>query len=225
MPEVVRICSDVFAGQPAHEINIVDRQVDDDADLRHAWRERSDPGDVHRDEALGCERLLEGDGGRIEALHVPDHEHRAGRLGGIDDGPGAADIAGDGFFHQHRAPGLDAPQRHFCVEVGRHGDADGLHPGFQEGVERSEGAAAGPVGDGVAFGPVGVDDPDQRRVGQFGEDAGMGLPDHSRPHDAHSQRQSFLHARFSSQITNLAAGRVAFRLPMLMRPPVQALSP
>ena len=70
-PEAVRNCSramssrsamalrelrlhldDLGIGEPADQVDVVHREIDDHADIRHARRERSDPGDGDRQDVL-----------------------------------------------------------------------------------------------------------------------------------------------------------------------------
>ncbi len=77
-PEAVRNCSsamssrsatalgklrlhldDVGFGEPADQVDIVHGEIDDDADIRHARRERPDAGDADRKNILARDRLLD----------------------------------------------------------------------------------------------------------------------------------------------------------------------
>ena len=61
---------DVGVGKPADQIDVVDRQVDHHADIRHAGWKRPDPGNGDRQNILAADRLLDRLDGRIEALDM-----------------------------------------------------------------------------------------------------------------------------------------------------------
>ena len=99
-PEAVRNCSsaissrsatafgklrlhlrDLGFGEPADEIDVVHREIDDHAHIRHARRERADAGDRDRKNILVADRVLDRLDRRVEALDMADHQRDAGVSG------------------------------------------------------------------------------------------------------------------------------------------------
>ena len=77
---------DLGIGEPADQIDVVHGEIDDDADIRHPRRERSDPGDGDRKNILALDRPLDRLDRRIEALDMAGHQGDAGAARGGDDG-------------------------------------------------------------------------------------------------------------------------------------------
>ena len=65
---------DVGIGEPADQVDVVHGEIDHHADIRHARRKRSDPGDGDRENILVADRVLDRLDRRIEALDVTDHQ-------------------------------------------------------------------------------------------------------------------------------------------------------
>ena len=83
-------------GEPADQVDIVHGKIDDDADIRHARRKRSDAGDGDRENILvliACLRTHR----RIEALDMAGHQRDAGAARRGDDGVAFLDVDAIGF--------------------------------------------------------------------------------------------------------------------------------
>ena len=121
------------------------REVDDDADVRHARRERADPGNGDREDVLAAQRVLDRLHGGIEALDMADHQGHAGPARRRDDGVAFLDRRRDRLFDQHVNAARDAGQRQIAVQVRGRGDGDGvdavreqaLHIGIADTAERA----------------------------------------------------------------------------------------
>src|SRR5499427_1370805 len=61
---------DLGLGEPADQVDVVHREIDHHADVRHARRERAHPGDGDREDVLVAQRLLDRLHGGIETLDV-----------------------------------------------------------------------------------------------------------------------------------------------------------
>src|SRR4029077_1164305 len=102
---------DLGIGEPADQVDVVHGKVDDDADIRHPWRKRSDAGDGDGENVLARYRLLDrGDRG-IEALDMADHQGDAGAPRRLDDLPGLFNGGSDRFFDQDVNLARDAGER------------------------------------------------------------------------------------------------------------------
>ena len=99
---------DIGAGEPADQIDIVHREIDDDADVRHARRERPDPRDRDGEDVLAADCLLDRLHRRIESLDVPDHQRDAGAARRRDDVAPLLDRRRDRLFHQDMDAARDA---------------------------------------------------------------------------------------------------------------------
>ncbi len=137
---------DLGIGEPADQVDVVHREIDHHADIRHARRERSDPRDRDREDVLALDRVLDRLHGRIEALDVADHQRHAGALGGRDDRAAFLDVRGDRLLDQHMHAALDAGERDVVVQVGRSRD-DGR---IDAEVEQRLGVVAGLAADDLA---------------------------------------------------------------------------
>ena len=99
---------DVGIGEPADQVDVVHREIDHHADIRHARRERTDAGDGDRQDVLAADRLLDRLHRRIEALDMADHQRDAGAARGGDDLAPLLDRRGDRLLDQHMDAALDA---------------------------------------------------------------------------------------------------------------------
>ena len=86
---------DLRIGEPADQIDVVHGEIDDDADIRHARRKRSDAGDGDRENVLILDRALDRLHRRIEALDMADHQRDAGAARRRDNGAALLDRRGD----------------------------------------------------------------------------------------------------------------------------------
>ena len=85
---------DLEFGETADQVDIVDGEINDDADIRHPRRKRSDPGDADGKNILARDRLLDRGDRRVEALDMTDHQRDARRCA-----------------RQRRCPGPPRPSR------------------------------------------------------------------------------------------------------------------
>src|SRR6202030_3134884 len=99
---------DLRAREPADEVDVVHGEIDDDADIRHARRERADAGDRDRKDILVRDRLLDRLYRRVEALDMADHELHALAAGGGDDLAALFHGGRDRLFDQEVDARLDA---------------------------------------------------------------------------------------------------------------------
>ena len=76
---------DVAVGEPADQVDVVHGKIDDHADIRHARRERPDPGDGDREDVLVADRVLDRLDRRIETLDMADHQRDLGAARRGDD--------------------------------------------------------------------------------------------------------------------------------------------
>ena len=177
------------AGQPQHQVEIVNHQVEHDRDIGAPRLERREPLalDVPRPVEIG----LRGAKGAIVALDVPHLElHLAPRRRG-DEGIGLGDRGREWLLHQHRHAAPECPKAHRRVR--RRGDRDGhgLDPG-QQRVEVAEGGHPQLPGHLGGTRLVGVVHPDQLGVLEHRQVTGM-VPA-ERPDADHADRQARGHA-------------------------------
>ena len=125
---------DLRIREPADEIDVMHGEIDDDADIRHARRERPDPGDGDGENVLVLDRPLDRLDRRIETLDMTDHQRdaRAARRG--DDGAALLDRRGDRLFDQHVQTARGAVDRDVAMQVRGCGDGDGVEPVADQGV-------------------------------------------------------------------------------------------
>ncbi len=71
--------------EPADQVDVVHGEIDDDADIRHARRERADAGDRDRKDVFVLDRFLDRLDRRIEALDMADHQRDVGAGRRLDD--------------------------------------------------------------------------------------------------------------------------------------------
>src|SRR6202030_4683282 len=76
---------DLRIGEPADQIDVVHGEIDDDADIRHPRRERSDAADGDRQNILALDRALDRLDRGIEALDMAGHQGDASAPRGGDN--------------------------------------------------------------------------------------------------------------------------------------------
>ena len=124
-------------------------EIDDDADIRHARRKRSDPRDGDRENVLVLDRPLDELDRRVEALDVPDHERHAGAAGGRDDGPAFRHRRGNRLLDQKMHAAGDAFKSNVVVQVGRRRDGHRIDAAAKQGIDIVEPGAAERAGDEI----------------------------------------------------------------------------
>ena len=158
---------DLGIGEPADQVDVVHGEIDDDADIRHARRERPDPGDGDRQNILALDRALDRLDRRIEALDMAGHQGDAGAPRGGDDLAALLDGGGDRLLDQDMDAARGAVDGDVAMQVGRRRDGDGIDAALDQAVEVGEGLALEVAGDVLARLAVGIDDADQLDAGQF----------------------------------------------------------
>ena len=184
---------DLGFGEPADQIDVVHGEIDDDADIRHPRRERTDPGDGDGKDILAADRFLDRLHGRIEALDMADHQGDAGAAGGGDDVVALLDRGGDRLLDQDMDAALDAGQRDLAMQMGRRRDGDGIDAELEQALEIGDGRAAERARDEVALGAIGIDHAHQLDAGQSGEDARVVGAHGADADHADAQRRAILH--------------------------------
>ena len=122
-------------GEPPDQVDVVDREVDDHADVRHPWREWPDPGDGDRKDVLILDRPLDRLHRRIEALDMADHERHTGAAGGRDDGVALLDRWSDRFLDHDMNAARNALQREVVMQMRRRRDCNRVDAGPQQSVD------------------------------------------------------------------------------------------
>ena len=187
--------STVRTGEPhqrQHQIQIVNHQVEHDADVGRAAGEAAAAlaGDV-----LGLQRQpLHLFKGGIEAFDVADLQHGSAPLGGGDQFLGLGEVGGQRLLDQHGDAARQEVGGDGVMGEGGGGDDGGVHQRRQGGVV-GKGPRAAAEGDGLGLGGVRVGDADQFHVRHGRQDAGVFLAqmadaDHSQPQTLHRARSS-----------------------------------
>ncbi len=179
---------DLGPGEPADQVDVVHREIDDDADIRHARRERSDAGDGDRKNVLLADRLLDGLDGRIEALHMADHQGHAGAAGGRDDLAALLDRGSDRLLDQHVDAVADGRERDAAMKMGRCRDREGVDPERDQLADVRNRRAAERALDEISLLVVRIGDADEADARHLGEHAGVVVPHDAHPDDADAQR-------------------------------------
>jgi hypothetical protein len=170
---------DFGIGEPADQIDVVHGEIDDDADIRHTRRKRSDPGDGDGQDMLALDRPLDRLDRRIEALDMAGHQGDAGAPGGGDNGIALLDGGGDRLLDQDMDAARGAVDGDVAMQVGRRRDGDGIDAVRDQAVEVGKRAATEVAGYVLARLAVGIDDADQLDTGQFRQHPRMVRPHHA----------------------------------------------
>ncbi len=172
---------DLGIGEPADQVDIVDRKIDHDSDVRHTRRKRSNAGNRDRKNILVLDRLLERLHRRIEAFDMAGHQRNAGAASSRNDGMAFLDGRSDRLFDQHVDAALGAFDRNLAMKMGRRRDRHCVNALTDEALKIGEGRAAKSVRYPLALLAVGIDHPDQFDAGKFRQHARM-----VRAHDANA---------------------------------------
>ena len=175
---------DVGFGEPADQVDVVDGEVDDDADIRHARRERADAGDGDRENVLARDRLLDGGDRRIEALDMADHQRDAGAARGVDDVASLFHRGRDRLFDHHVDLARDAGERDLVMQMGGSSDRHRIDAFVEQRIQRVEGTAADELGGARAMRLQRIDHADQIDAGQPRQHARMVAAHHAGADDA-----------------------------------------
>ena len=175
-------------GEPADQIDVVHRKVDDHADIRHSRRKRSDAGDRDREDIFARYRLLDGGDRRIEPLDMAHHQRHPGAAGGVDDLLPLLHRGRDRLFDQHVDAARDAGQRDLVMKMRRRGDGHRIHAFRDQFVQACEGAAARQFGGARPMRRQRINDPDQRGIRQAGQHTGMIAAHDAGADDADAKR-------------------------------------
>ena len=122
-------------GEPSDQVDIVDREVDDHADVRHPRRERPDAGDGDRQDVLILHRAFDQLHRRIETLDMADHKRHAGTAGGRDDGVTLLDRRSDRLLDHNVHPARNALQREVMMKMRWGRDGNRVDAGLQQSID------------------------------------------------------------------------------------------
>ena len=179
------------------DFEVVDHEIEDDADVDGAVGEGGEP--VGFDEDRAGETGFEETEDRVEAFDVADLEDEAAVASEVGEGLGLFGIIGDGFFDEDVFAEREEVAADVEVGDGGGGDGDGAGAGG-EVVEGGDGAGIEFGGDFCGASGVGVEDGGEVDAWEGGEDAGVVASDGTGTGDAHGEVS---HAR------RLGAGRGA----------------
>ena len=180
------------AAQPAHEVQVVRREILDDADVAHAAGERPDA--LGRDEehlaelaVLDAAAQLEQRG--VAALDEADGGADAGRLAEGDDLATLVDRRRERLLDQQVDAGRGEVAHRRDVVVGRHRDHREIRDaGGEERVDR--GVHERRVADGAVAVAAGVDGPGEAHAGRALEQPRVVAAHHAEAQDGPAQDRS-----------------------------------
>ncbi len=172
---------DLGPGEPADQVDVVDREIDHHADIRHARRERTDPGDRDRQDVLVADRFPDRLDRRIEALDMPDHQGDAGAARRIDDVLALGDGGGDRLLDENVHAALDAGERDGAMEVRRCRDRHRIDAAVEQFLDGAHRRASERGADEGGLLAVGIAHAGEADAGHFREHARM-----VRTHDANT---------------------------------------
>ena len=166
------------------DFEVVDHEIEDDADVDGAVGEGGEP--VGFDEDRAGETGFEETEDRVEAFDVADLEDEAAVASEVGEGLGLFGIIGDGFFDEDVFAEREEVAADVEVGNGGGGDGDGAGAGG-EVVEGGDGAGFEFCGDFCGAGGVGVEDGGEVDAWEGGEDAGVVASDGTGTGDAHGE--------------------------------------
>ena len=171
------------------DLQIVDHQVEHDADLGRAHRVGRKP--VRLDELRPREQRLQRAEGRVEPLDVPDLKGAAAGVGEFGQRAGVGGGFGDGFFDEEVLAAFEQEASQWEVRRRRRGDGRGVYE-RGELLQRRGGLRPVERGDRLRLAKVGVVNGGEanrstRRGGEFGINARVQLADVADPDDADTQ--------------------------------------
>ena len=170
---------DLRTREPADQVDVMYGEIDNDPDIRHARRERSDPGDGDRKNMLALDCPLDRLDCWVEALDMTGHQGDAGAAGGGNDLAALLDGVCDRLLDQDVDAARGAGDGDVAMQMGRRRDGDGIDTTLDQAVEVGEAVALEVPGDVLARLAVGIDDAGQLDARQFRQHPRM-----VRPHDA-----------------------------------------
>src|SRR5262249_25062537 len=133
---------DIGIREPTDQIDIVDRQINHHANVRHARRKRPDAGDADGQYVFSPDRFLDRFDGRIETFDVANHQAHAGAACGADNLPPLLDRRRDGLFHHDVDAVSDTGKRDVPMQMSRGRDRDCVDITLNELLDiRDRGAA------------------------------------------------------------------------------------
>jgi hypothetical protein len=183
---------DIGLGEPADEIDIVHREIDDHAYIRHARRKRADAGDRDGKDALVADRFLDRLDRGVEPLDMPDHQGDAGVTRcGYDRAP-LLHRRRNRLLYQDMHAALDAEQRELAMQVRGSRDGDGVDTGRKQQLDIAERRAAECCRNEFALLAVGVCHADKLDARKIGEDARVVAAHDADAH--HADAQQAVHA-------------------------------
>jgi hypothetical protein len=111
------------------EVDVVDHEIEHDGHIESARVEGGEP--VGFDEAGAVQVVLRRPEGGVEALHMADLDHFAGRIPGRHEDLGLGERCGDRFLDEDVAASRQGHFRHASVVGGGRHDGHGVHGGEQ----------------------------------------------------------------------------------------------
>ena len=155
------------------KIDVVHAEIDHHADIRHARRKRSDPGDGDREDVLILDRPLDRLHRWVEALDMSHHERDASVVSRRYNVAAFLDRRGDRLLHQNMDALGDALERDVMMQMGRRRDDDRIGPLAEQCVDILEGGAIERVGDKIPLGVVWIGYADEFHAGHVREHSRM----------------------------------------------------
>ena len=183
------------ADQVAHDVEIVRREVDHDADVPDPRRKRPEPRCLHLEDAAELaigQAAAELTDGRVEALDVADGQHPSRRLGGGHHLERLVAGGGDRLLDEDVGARAESGHRDRQMQAGRRHDADEVELLLGQHPLRVLEAAGTPSGRGACRRPRRRDP--RRRPAR-------------RPSTASSQTRTWLRPIMPSPTTPARSGR------------------
>ncbi len=162
------------------------------ADIRHARRKRTNPGDADREDVLARDRLLDGGDCGVEALDMPHHQRHAGARRSGDDLTPLLDRGRDRLLDENVDVAGDAGERNLVMQMRWRRDGHRIDAFGDQFVQRCEGPAARQFRGACAMRRHRIDHPDQRRSSNPASTRGMIAAHHACTN--HPQRANALFA-------------------------------
>ena len=165
-------------------------EIDDHADVRHARRKRSHPGNRDGKDVLLADRFGDRLHGRIETFDMADHQSHIGAARRGDDLLALCHGRSDRLFDQHVHAARDAGERNLAMQVGRRGNRDRVNPAREKLFHRGKRRAPEGRADKMRLLAVGIDHSCKLDARKFRQHARMVRTHDADPDDTHAQRRT-----------------------------------